>query len=264
MKIQIASDLHLDLLHQRFPCFRAVQPADADVLVIAGDIHLHDEAVAAFSDWPVPVVYVHGNHELYGSSRRAIVKRLREHAKGTRVHFLEQDEYVMEGVRFLGCCLWTDFTLFEGMREEAMQESDRCLMDSKRIVNDDDTPFSAADSILEHGQALAWLRSKLEQPYEGGTVVVTHHAPHPASIHARFAGNILNAAFVTNLEPLMRKCGPDLWIHGHVHDSFDYRISHTRVVANPRGYARNRNSAATTGELAWENPAFDPRLVVTL
>lgn len=264
MKIQIASDLHLDLLYQRFPAFRAVQPADADVLVIAGDIHLHDAAVSAFSGWPMPVVYVHGNHELYGSSRAAIVKQLREKSQGTQLHFLEQEEYVLNGVRFLGCCLWTDFMLFDGMREEAMQESDRCLMDFKRIVNEDGTPFSAAHSILEHRQALEWLKRKLAQPHEGTTVVVTHHAPHPGSIHARFEGNILNAAFVTDLGDLMRQYRPDLWIHGHVHDSFDYRIGATRVIANPRGYARNRKSAATPEELEWENPAFDPRLVVNV
>lgn len=264
MKIQIASDLHLDLLYRRFPEFRAVQPAEADILVIAGDIHVHDEAVSAFGDWPVQVVYVHGNHELYGSSRVAVVERLREKSRGTRLHFLEQDEYVQDGVRFLGCCLWTDFMLIEGMHEEAMLESDRCLMDFKRIVNEDGTPFSAVDSMFEHKRALEWLTRKLAQPYEGRTVVVTHHAPHPDSIHARFAGNILNAAFVTDLGNLMRQYRPELWIHGHVHDSFDYRVGTTRVVANPRGYARNRNSAATPEKLEWENAAFDPRLVVKI
>jgi Icc-related predicted phosphoesterase len=264
LKIQIASDLHLDLLHHRFPEFLAVRPADADVLVIAGDIHLHDKAVAAFRDWPVPVVYVHGNHELYGGSRASIVARLRESAAGTRVHFLEQGEYVLNGVRFLGCCLWTDYVLFEGMRDQAMEESDRYLMDSKRIVNDDGTPFSAANSTIEHAQALAWLTRKLAQPFEGKTVVVTHHAPHPDSIHARFAGNILNAGFITDLTRLIMQYSPELWIHGHVHDSFDYRIGATRIVANPRGYARNRNTAATLAELAWENPAFDAGFVAEI
>ena len=28
-----------------------------------------------------------------------------------------------------------------------------------------------------------------------------------------------------------------LWIHGHIHESFDYKIGKTRVVCNPRGYA---------------------------
>ena len=264
MKIQIASDLHLDLLHRRFPGFRVVQPANADVLVIAGDIHLHDDAVASFRDWPVPVVYVHGNHELYRSSRTDVVARLRKASEGTHVHFLEQDECIVNGVRFLGCCLWTDFTLIDGLREEAMQESDRCLMDYKRIVNDDGTPFSAADSIREHTRALDWLTQKLAEPFDGKTVVVTHHAPHPDSIHARFAGNILNAAFVTDLGNLMRQYQPQMWIHGHVHNSFDYRIGATRVIANPRGYALNRNEAATPEEFTWENPEFDARFVATL
>jgi len=30
---------------------------------------------------------------------------------------------------------------------------------------------------------------------------------------------------------------PRLWIHGHTHESFDYKIGKTRVVCNPRGYA---------------------------
>ncbi len=51
--------------------------------------------------------------------------------------------------------------------------------------------------------------------------------------HPRFAGTLLNAAFVSDLTPLIEKA--DLWIHGHVHDSFDYEIGDTRVIANPRG-----------------------------
>lgn len=264
MKLQIASDLHLDLLQYRFPSFRAVMPTDADALVIAGDIHLHEAAVDAFRDWPAPVIYVHGNHELYGSSREDVVGRLRAASEGSNVHVLEQDELLLGGVRFLGCCLWTGFTLFGDMRDDAMEEADRCLLDSKRIVNRDGTPFLAKDSVREHEQALAWLVRKLQQPFAGPTVVVTHHAPHPDSIHQRFAGNILNAAFVTDLGDIMRKYKPAMWIHGHVHDSFDYRIGDTRVIANPRGYARNRNTAAVTDNLEWENPLFDPCLVAAV
>jgi hypothetical protein len=44
-----------------------------------------------------------------------------------------------------------------------------------------------------------------------------------------------------------------LWIHGHTHDSFDYRLNGTRVLCNPRGYARDGVN---------ENPMFDPQLVI--
>jgi Icc-related predicted phosphoesterase len=74
----------------------------------------------------------------------------------------------------------------------------------------------------------------------------------------------LNAGFITDLTRLIMQYSPELWIHGHVHDSFDYRIGATRIVANPRGYARNRNTAATLAELAWENPAFDAGFVAEI
>lgn len=264
VKIQIASDLHLDLLDHKFPEFRAVQPTDADILVIAGDIHRRAEAIAAFRDWPVPVIYVHGNHEPYRGCLGDVVEELRRDSTDTNVHYLERDEEVVNGVRFLGCCLWTDFNLMPDVTEQAMQESDRCLLDYRRITMENGQGFSAADSREVHAASLSWLTRKLGEPFDGKTVVVTHHAPHPNSIHPRFAGSLINAAFVSDLTPLILERQPDLWIHGHVHDSFDYRIGKTRIIANPRGYARNRHTAQAADDLLWENPLFDPRLVVGL
>jgi predicted phosphodiesterase len=64
MRIQIASDLHLDALQSRFPRSALLEAAaGADVLVLAGDIHLGTGAVEIFADWPVAVIYVNGNHE---------------------------------------------------------------------------------------------------------------------------------------------------------------------------------------------------------
>jgi hypothetical protein len=86
-------------------------------------------------------------------------------------------------------------------------------------------------------------------------VVITHHAPSPKSIHPRFAGSAINACFVSDVESLMGAQRAALWIHGHTHDSFDYTVSGTRVVCNPRGYSKNNVN---------ENPLFDPNLVVTI
>ncbi|HEX2531074.1 MAG TPA: metallophosphoesterase [Burkholderiaceae bacterium] len=261
MNIQIASDLHLNLLEPLFPGYRIIEPADADVLVIAGDIHRRTEALATFRDWPVPVVYVHGNHEPYREQYFSLIDGLRDAARGGNVHYLEQDECILDGVRFLGCCLWTDYLLDPPNQIAAMAEAERLLYDH-RLIQTPQGGFSAADALRLHRESRAWLEDKLNERYAGLTVVVTHHAPHPNSVHPRFAGSLLNAAFVSDLTPLIGKA--DLWIHGHVHDSFDYRVDGTRVVANPRGYALNRRAAASVAELEWENKFFDPRLVVTL
>lgn len=259
MKIQFASDLHLDLLQERFPGYRVIEPAEADVLVLAGDIHRAAQAIDTFADWPVPVIYVHGNHEAYHQRLDGMLAQLRERARGSRVHFLERDALMLDGVRFLGCCLWTDYALAPFLPATAMQEAERMLMDHRAIRTPQGT-FRAADALEEHRQSRRWLESMLNVKAAGPTVVVSHHAPHPRSIHARFAGSIVNAAFVSDLTPLLAQA--DAWIHGHVHDSFDYEWAGARVVANPRGYARNWRQAASPAALEWENPAFDSRRVI--
>lgn len=261
MKIQIASDLHLEFLEKRFPGCGMLEPADADVLVIAGDIHRHARAIQAFREWPVPVVYVHGNHELYNAHGGNTVTEMRELAAETPVHYLERDEYVQNGVRFLGCCLWTDYQLYGGDKSAAMAEAEKCLYDHQ-LIHTDEGVFTASDAADLHMQSRRWLQKKLEEPFAGSTVVVTHHAPHPGSIHPRFAGSMLNPAFVSNLTELMGKA--DLWIHGHVHDSCDYRVQGTRVIANPRGYAMNLRAADSPQQLQWENVQFNPQLVIEL
>jgi predicted phosphodiesterase len=70
----------------------------------------------------------------------------------------------------------------------------------------------------------------------------------------------MNPGFISDLTPLLR--GADLWLHGHTHDSFDYRIGRCRVVANPAGYILNRAAATNELEFKFENGRFDPALVV--
>jgi Icc-related predicted phosphoesterase len=115
-------------------------------------------------------------------------------------------------------------------------------------------PFTPEASAALFARDAAWLERKLAEPHAGPTVVVTHHAPSRRSVHPRFDGSPLNACFVSDLEHLLdgRAC---LWIHGHTHDSFDYVVGGTRVVCNPRGYAKNGVD---------ENPRFDADFCVNI
>jgi Icc-related predicted phosphoesterase len=65
--------------------------------------------------------------------------------------------------------------------------------------------------------------------------VVTHHLPHPGSVAKQHFGSALNPAFVSNLEWLISKHSPALWVHGHTHTGCDYRVGETRIVCNPLG-----------------------------
>lgn len=253
MRLQVLSDLHLS--QAGFDC-----PATtADLVVLAGDVARPPEAVAWARGLGKPVLYVPGNHEFYGASLAQTVAQLRALCEGTSVRLLHDDAVVVDGVRFLGTPLWTDFLLFgDGEeRDVAVEAALRTMRDFQRIrVGEEaDAVFTPLDCTALFRRHAAWLQAQLALPHDGPTVVITHHAPSPRSIHPRFAGSPINACFVSQAEHLLGGDRVRLWVHGHTHDSFDYHIDGTRVVCNPRGYSRD-------GKV--ENAGFDPALVVTV
>lgn len=254
--------MHLEHLEYWFPGARTIAPAyGADVLVLAGDVGRGAGALRLFRDWPVPVLYVAGNHEAYGSTWDATIAALREAAQNTSVRFLERDVVDFGGVRFLGATLWTDYRLRSNRTQrQLMEHAELCISDHRQIRTESGSYFSAVNALREHETSRAWLAAELARPYEGKTVVITHHGPHPLSVHPRYVGDPTNAAFVSDLSDLLR--GPDLWLHGHVHDGFDYTVAGCKVVANPRGYPLNASSCELEKDLIFENPRWKCALVL--
>jgi predicted phosphodiesterase len=255
MKIQLASDLHLEFIEKKFPGARIIEPeVDADILVLAGDIHNGVKAVANFADWPVPVVYLAGNHEFYGHDWAQTRADLRKACTGNSIHFLDNDVFELNGVRFLGCTLWTDFRL-NGFRQSQCMQSVQLNLNDYFVIRTPKGPLRARDTLDDHALSRQWLERELSKPFPGKTIIVTHHGPHPLSIHPRYAGNMINSGFVSDLRDLMP--GVSAWLHGHVHDSFDYQIDGCRVVANPAGYIKNLSWARSPDDFDFENPAYN-------
>ncbi len=268
MNVHLASDLHLEFLHRKFPdalrVSRLYTPW-ADVLVLAGDIHNGVRAVELFGQWPHPVLYVPGNHEFYEHTIDQTLTMIKKAAVKTAVIVMDRTEWVYQGVRFLGCLLWTDYALNgEDQKARGMKACEARLADHRKIqgVSNPLEGFSAAKALGLHEIDRAWLTEKLSESFDGPTVVVTHHGPHPRSVHPRFADDPCNAGFISDLELLVQRA--DLWLHGHVHDSFDYRVGGCRVVTNPGGYPLGLSKAKSLEALNWENPSFEPQLVITV
>lgn len=257
MKIQLASDLHLEYLQRNFPGERLITPAPgADLLVLAGDIANGTQAIDLFRNWPVPVLYVPGNHEFYEQSIDEARAALREAAKGNGVHLLDNDAIEFGNVRFLGATMWTDYLMASTFSRTQLMDNAAQKLKDHQVIRCGDGLFTPEMALERHEHARRWLAAELHKPFEGKTVVVTHHAPHVLSVHPRFAGDPMNASFISGgIDGLIAKA--DLWLHGHVHDSFDYQAFGCRIVANPRGYAQNRNLVASPLELRFENPAFE-------
>ena len=126
-----------------------------------------------------------------------------------------------------------------------MDDAERQLNDH-RLIRTQDGLFTASMALVEHQHSRRWLERELGKPFGGKTVLITHHGPHPLSVHPRYAGDPANAAFVTDLSALLSDA--KLWLHGHVHDSFDYMVGGCRVMTNPLGYAHNRRQATKAKE----------------
>ena len=253
MKLHILSDLHTEFDR---PGTGFVPPeTDADVVILAGDIGLHTHGL----EWVVSqssfdgktILYVLGNHEFYGAEYFGIRQQCRLKVKeyqalGVPIYLLDDDVLVINGERFLGCQLWTDYRLFgEVNMPFCMSEAKRGMNDHKVIRYSDrgipldqhalkDSFFLPQHAERLHRKSKAFLSAELAKPFDGKTVVITHHLPSRLSVATRYDTDLLSAAFASNLDNLVENA--DLWIHGHTHDPFDYELGKCRVICNPRGY----------------------------
>ncbi|MFO1321557.1 MAG: metallophosphoesterase [Burkholderiales bacterium] len=270
MKLQLLSDLHLE----RDPDFRPTPAPDADALVLAGDIgsyqrgsRLKDDTfgLAAFSPhrstcpWKT-VLYVPGNHEYDDLDFDETHARLQDVCERLGIVLLERSTVTLDGVRFIGTTLWTDFdalalgtrpvsshptadsplTIRLRQREKAFRAANYYL--SKNSTLRRGAPMLAQD-IREFGlECQQWLRAALAEAHDGPTVVVTHFAPSLRSHDPRFGVTPGTAGFCNALDDLFPAAR--LWVHGHLHCRNDYFVAgdvdghpfRCRVVANPLGY----------------------------
>ncbi|MBU6951501.1 metallophosphoesterase [Hahella sp. HN01] len=252
MKIRVLSDLHLE-----FEDF-AVDIDDVDALVLAGDIHVGDKGVRwALEQNPAkPIIYVLGNHEYYRHIYPKLARKLREMTQGTHVHVLENESVALGDVVFFGCTLWTDFELLCDPRVAGF-ECQQVMSDFRKIRREPGySKVRSLDLAVIHSRSLHWLKGAFAHCDEthptSRRVVVTHHAPSSQSLPLRRKNDIISSAYASNLEPVIESLQPNLWIHGHLHNSSDYQIGTTRVVCNPRGYPGERNLD------------FDPAFTVSL
>jgi len=244
LRIRIYSDLHLE--HRPF----APPPGAADLVVLAGDIANGAAGIEwARSTFREPVIYLAGNHEYYEGEFGAVQEAMLAAARRCSVDLLDCSEVVAGGVRFVGCTLWTDYSLPSPAERPAVIEASRELRPDYRLIRYGERSFAPEDAIALCSRHRAWLAAKLAEPFSGETVVITHFAPHPNSIAPARVSHPANPGFVLDLSEMMGRAA--LWIHGHTHTYFDYRVRGTRVVCNPLG-----NPGEETG--------FRPELIVEI
>ena len=269
MKIQLLSDLHLEV----HPHFVPQPTPGADVLVLAGDIGSYqagsllgamgDEhfGLERFAHWPVPVIFVPGNHEYDAQDFDAAHARLRATCERLGLIWLERESVVLHGVRFVGTTLWSDFDALaehEGSSDLArrLRQRDKAFRAAnfylKKTGGTRDEAAFLAPAVREQGLLCQqWLRETLATAFDGPTVAVTHFAPSLHSADPRYGLVPGTAGFCNALDDCLAPV--QLWLHGHLHAPLDYTVQgahpsgtpwQCRVVANPLGYARKGEQSA--------------------
>lgn len=245
MRIHILSDLH-----NEFAPF-VPERVEADVVILAGDIDLKTKGVVwagqAFPHIP-HVIYTPGNHEFYKGALGHTLSKIRGAAAG--VHVLDLDELIIDQVRFLGATSFTNYRV-TGNPAGAARIAQMSMSDFKQIKTDRFGKVHPADFIRIADESYAWLKQKLDEPFQGKTVVITHHAPALVCLeHGGTHGSELDGSYANDWDDLLAGQA-DVWIYGHTHESVDFEFHGTRVVSNQRGYPN-------------EESGFRPGLVIEL
>lgn len=249
MRIQVLSDLHREFGDFELP------EVDCDCVIMAGDVanKLHGLNWLRRRYRDVPVIYICGNHEFYGERMPDLISRLRKEARGSNIHFLENESVTIDGIHFFGCTLWTDLALHGNWKKGAAEVCER--MNDFQQIRDAELGLrrlSPASTRQTHRESLDALRIFLGRHDPKKSVVVTHHAPSARSLPVCRREDPVSCGYASRLDSFIQSYQPALWIHGHVHCAKDYLIGKTRVLANPRGYPDEPNSG------------FDPEMVVDL
>jgi Icc-related predicted phosphoesterase len=250
MLIRPVSDLHLEFSHGNMRLNEL--PTDKDtVLILAGDIglankpHTYVDFFRDKADRFRDVIYIMGNHEHYnGKFTRSLVYLKEALAEFVNVSIIEKETIVIDDVAFIGATLWTDMNNHDTL----------CMYNSELMMNDYKSirfgpiaepwkhKLRSRNTIEDHLNAKHYIFKEIEKQKAAGNkaVVISHHLPSYLSLDKEFKGDTsggsLNGAYASELFEDISDAQPLVWIHGHTHSSFDYKIGNTNVVCNPRGY----------------------------
>jgi predicted phosphodiesterase len=257
MKIALGSDLHLE-----FGALELHNTENADVLVLAGDIcvakhlngvHHHDQRYRKFFQeccerFP-KVIYVLGNHEHYSGDIQNTHTELEAKLNYPNLYILDDTTTIVDDVVFVGTTLWTNMNEEDSLtlyHVDSMMTDFQSIKNSARMLNAyKPAKLTPEDTVEFHKKSLDYINHVVSKDADKTYVVVGHHCPSMKSVHPKYAHDkIMNGAFASDLDDFIAyRPQIKLWFHGHTHEQFDYTISETRVVCNPRGYIGHESQA---------------------
>jgi predicted phosphodiesterase len=240
MRILYASDLHLEF-RQLDPLPAIPDPSTYDLVILAGDVSTAVRgatwAIETFSG--KPIIYIPGNHEYYGydfNLTNAAIGACEE--LDENFHALLPGSIFIGDTQFIGATLWTDGN-DPTLSYQPYSYIERHVNDFQ-LIKVGDRRWRIEDAQAAFEQHRAFIESQLQIPWEGNRVVITHFLPTRQAIAKKYENSNLNGYFASDLDDLIAKYKPTIWLFGHTHDpqQFVHSSGETVMLANPWGYPR--------------------------
>lgn len=240
MKIQFASDLHLELSDNSRYLKEHPLEVVGDVLLLAGDtIYLGQEHLMKHPFWQwasdhfEQVIAVPGNHEYYAFFDIAAQPESFQIELFPNVRISSNMVEHIGDIDIIASTLWAHIDIQNAYYTE------RCVSDFHRIMCGDRL-LTAADFNREHEQCLQFVKHSVADSEAQTKIVLTHHVPTGLCTAAEFMGSTINGAFSVELGNYIADSGIDYWIYGHSHRNIDAQIGDTRIVSNQLGYVSHK------------------------
>jgi predicted phosphodiesterase len=239
LKIQYASDLHLEFPRNREYLEKNPLVPKGDVLILAGDIvtdKQRDKIEPLYAQWRKDfryIISIPGNHEFYGGDVMYCYPHYRSELAENHV-LANNETIVFENVRFIVSILWTHIPEPKISRLEKASNDYRLI----QFYKDDHMQRKITGEAVNEFHALSrlFLETELAKPFSGKTVVVTHHLPSYALMGFAAYNDVLKYYCASNLNKIIKTHDIDHWIFGHWHQSVHKRMFGTTFVSNPLGY----------------------------
>lgn len=240
MRLQYASDLHLEFKANTLYLQENPLPVMGDILVLAGDIILFGENRLArhpffdrCADHFLETYIIPGNHEYYNGTELSSSLTGFEYFLRPNVRYLNNKSIVAGQTELFFTTLWCVIDIAELMPVQiGVADCHRIIYERRR--------FTSQDYETVHRHCLSWLEESLNLSSAKRKVIVTHHCPTDRFRDPRFIESTINSAFVVRMDSFIEQSHADYWIFGHTHYNGDgISIGTTRLLCNQLGYVHH-------------------------
>ncbi len=236
MKIQYASDLHLEFLQNK-AFIRANPLAIAgEVLILAGDIvpfaimDQHKDFFSYIADNFQTTYWIPGNHEYYHSDATTKTGTLFEKIQ-SNIFLVNNTTVKHQYVNFIFSTLWS--------KVNPTNELIKFGLTDFHVITYNGTHFSVDKYNELHDNSVHYIKRALQHNITNKTVVVTHHIPTFLNYSPVYEDGDLSEALGVELSHIIETSTIDAWIYGHTHcNTPDFTISNTQMLTNQLGYVQ--------------------------